>query len=89
MTVNTINNMADNTVKLGQVIKVKGNPLAANTMLAEAVPVPSAQDEALVKVSSSMNIAFMQNANSIDHISRYHHNISIRKITHLWICRWH
>lgn len=48
------NNMADNTVKLGQVIKVKGNPLAANTMLAEAVPVPSAQDEALVKVSSSM-----------------------------------
>jgi membrane-bound lytic murein transglycosylase D len=51
------NNMADNTVKLGQVIKVKGNPLAANTMLAEAVPVPSAQDEALVKVSSSMSPA--------------------------------
>ncbi|RQO76125.1 peptidoglycan N-acetylmuramoylhydrolase [Aquitalea sp. FJL05] len=48
------NNMADNTVKLGQVIKVKGNPLAANTMLAEAVPVPSAQDEAMVKVSGSM-----------------------------------
>lgn len=53
----TFNNLADNTVKLGQVIKVKGNPLAANTMLAEAVPVPSAQDEALVKVSSSMTPA--------------------------------
>ncbi|WP_233170337.1 LysM peptidoglycan-binding domain-containing protein [Aquitalea sp. ASV15] len=48
------NNLTDNTVKLGQVIKVKGNPLAANTMLAEAVPAPSAQDEALVKVSSSI-----------------------------------
>ena len=52
-----LNNLTDSTVKLGQVIKVKGNPLAANTMLAEAVPAPSAQDEALVKVSTSSTSA--------------------------------
>ncbi len=46
------NNLSDSTVKLGQTIRVKPNPLASNTMLAEAVPAPSAQDEALVKVSS-------------------------------------
>jgi LysM repeat protein len=34
------NNLSDNTVKLGQVIRVKPNPLASNTMLAEAVPAP-------------------------------------------------
>lgn len=51
------NNLSDNTVKLGQVIRVKPNPLASNTMLAEAVPVPSAQDEALVKVSSGTTAA--------------------------------
>ena len=49
----TYNNLADSTVKLGQVIRVKPNPLASNTMLAEAVPAPSAQDEALAKVSTS------------------------------------
>ncbi|NWK76839.1 LysM peptidoglycan-binding domain-containing protein [Aquitalea sp. LB_tupeE] len=51
------NNLSDNTVKLGQVIRVKPNPLASNTMLAEAVPAPSAQDEALVKVSSGTTAA--------------------------------
>lgn len=47
----TYNKLNDNTVKLGQVIRVK--PQAGNTLLAEAVPAPSAQDEALAKVSSS------------------------------------
>ncbi|WP_240902511.1 LysM peptidoglycan-binding domain-containing protein [Aquitalea denitrificans] len=51
------NNLSDSTVKLGQTIRVKPNPLASNTMLAEAVPAPSAQDEALVKVSSGPTAA--------------------------------
>lgn len=51
------NNLNDSTVKLGQTIRVKPNPLVSNTMLAEAVPTPSAQDEALVKVNSSPTAA--------------------------------
>jgi membrane-bound lytic murein transglycosylase D len=51
------NNLNDSTVKLGQTIRVKPNPLTSNTMLAEAVPAPSAQDEALVKVSSGPTAA--------------------------------
>ena len=50
----SINNLSDDTVKLGQVLKVKPSAVKADTtLLAEAVPAdaPSAQDEAIVKVS--------------------------------------